>query len=48
MARSLDELPVNAQRYIARIEETLGARAALIGVGPSREQMIRVDEGALV
>ncbi|HEY8600520.1 MAG TPA: adenylosuccinate synthase [Thermomicrobiales bacterium] len=48
MARSLDELPINAQRYIARIEETLGAQAALIGVGPSREQMIRAGEGALV
>jgi adenylosuccinate synthase len=48
MARSLSELPANAQRYIARIEETLGAQAALIGVGPSREQMIRVDEGAFV
>jgi adenylosuccinate synthase len=47
-ARSIDELPVAARRYIEKLEETLGARVALIGVGPSREQMIRVDEGVLV
>jgi adenylosuccinate synthase len=45
--RALADLPTNARRYIARIEETLGARVALIGVGPSREQMIRVDESVL-
>ncbi len=42
-ARTIDELPGNARRYIARIEETLGAQIGLIGVGPWREQMIRVD-----
>ncbi|CAA9590223.1 MAG: Adenylosuccinate synthetase [uncultured Thermomicrobiales bacterium] len=47
-ARSLDELPAAARRYIERIEGSLGARVALIGVGPSREQMIRVDGGVLV
>ncbi len=46
-ARSLDGLPAAARRYIDKIEETLGARVALIGVGPSREQMIRVEAGIL-
>ncbi len=46
-ARSLDELPSNARRYIDRIEEGLGAMVSLVGVGPSREQLIRVDETVL-
>lgn len=46
-ARALDDLPANARRYIEWIEERLGAAVSLIGVGPSREQMIRVDESVL-
>ena len=42
-ARSLGELPSNARRYIDRIEAGLGAMVSLVGVGPSREQLIRVD-----
>ena len=39
-ARSFDDLPVNARRYIERIEELAGARVSAIGVGPGREQTI--------
>lgn len=36
--RSRAELPENAQRYVARIEELLGCRVGLVSVGPDREQ----------
>jgi adenylosuccinate synthase len=41
--RTLDGLPANARRYIARIEALLGAPVGLIGVGPWREQLIVVE-----
>ncbi|MFN8514464.1 MAG: adenylosuccinate synthase [Chloroflexia bacterium] len=46
-ARAIGDLPAAARRYIERIEERLGAAVSLIGVGPSREQLIRVDETVL-
>ncbi len=39
-ARSYADLPANAQRYVARIEELLGRSVGTIGVGPDREQLI--------
>jgi adenylosuccinate synthase len=39
-ARSFDDLPANAQRYIRAIEAISGARFSAIGVGPEREQII--------
>ena len=39
-ARSWAGLPDNARRYVEFIEEFVGARVALIGVGPDREQVI--------
>jgi len=38
--RDFDELPVNAQRYIRRIEELCGARVSVVGVGPGREENV--------
>ncbi|SES24887.1 Adenylosuccinate synthetase [Pedococcus cremeus] len=38
--RSFEELPVNAQRYVLRVEELIGARVSAIGVGPGREQIV--------
>ncbi|HEX6289906.1 MAG TPA: adenylosuccinate synthase [Herpetosiphonaceae bacterium] len=35
-ARSFDDLPPSAQRYLARLEELTGATIALISVGPAR------------
>ncbi|MGN2635453.1 adenylosuccinate synthase [Nocardia takedensis] len=39
-ARTFDELPVNAQNYVLRLEELSGARISCIGVGPGRDQTI--------
>jgi adenylosuccinate synthase len=39
-ARELAELPENAQRYVARIEELCGARVSVIGVGPGRDENV--------
>jgi adenylosuccinate synthase len=39
-ARTLDELPANAQRYVSRIEELCGARVSVVGVGPGREENV--------
>ena len=40
IARSVEEMPEAAQRYIARIEELTGAEVAVVSVGPDREQTI--------
>jgi adenylosuccinate synthase len=39
-ARRLEDLPTNARRYIARIEETVGATIDIISTGPDREETI--------
>ncbi|WP_197319680.1 adenylosuccinate synthase [Saccharomonospora sp. NB11] len=38
--RAFEELPANAQAYVERLEELMGARISAIGVGPGREQTI--------
>ncbi|MBK7722219.1 MAG: adenylosuccinate synthase [Austwickia sp.] len=38
--RAFEELPGNAQRYLDRLEELLGARISVIGVGPGRDEVI--------
>ena len=39
-ARSFADLPANAQAYVARLEELMGARISVIGVGPGRDEVI--------
>ncbi|AIS53541.1 adenylosuccinate synthetase PurA [Thermoanaerobacter kivui] len=39
-AKSFEELPYNAQKYVRRIEELMGIKAAIISVGPERGQTI--------
>ena len=39
-ARSWEELPRNAKRYLERLEELVGAQIGLVSVGPDREQTI--------
>ncbi len=39
-ARSFEELPANAQKYILELERISGARISAIGVGPEREQVV--------
>ncbi len=41
-ARSYDELPENAKTYLRRIEEFTGTKVSIVGVGPKRNQTIRV------
>lgn len=38
--RTFEELPEAAQRYVLRVEELIGARVAVIGVGPGRDEII--------
>ena len=41
-ARTLNDLPVGARRYLSFIEEFVGAPVGVVSVGPGREQTIRV------
>lgn len=43
-ARSYDELPENAKKYLSRIEELTGTKISIVGVGPRRDQTIRVTK----
>jgi len=43
-ARSYEELPENAKVYLKRIEEATGTKVSIVGVGPKRDQTIRVGE----
>ena len=38
--KNFDDLPENAKKYIYAIEETIGCKVAMIGVGPGRTQNI--------
>ncbi|WFD10259.1 adenylosuccinate synthase [Tepidibacter hydrothermalis] len=40
LATTFEELPVNAQKYVQRIEELTGVKASIISVGPKRTQTI--------
>ena len=39
-ARTFEDLPVNAQRYVLAIQEMVGQRVSAIGVGPGRDAII--------
>ncbi|NHN55455.1 adenylosuccinate synthase [Calidifontibacter sp. DB0510] len=39
-ARSYAELPENCRRYVEFIEEQIGARISVIGVGPGRDEIV--------
>ncbi|MDT0270104.1 adenylosuccinate synthase [Streptomyces sp. DSM 44915] len=43
-ARSLSDLPKNAQAYVAALEEMSGARISAVGVGPGRDETIQVHD----
>jgi len=42
-ARSFEDLPPKAQKYIKRITELIGVKSAIIAVGPKREQTIVLE-----
>lgn len=39
-----DRLPVNAQKYVKRLEELVGAKIDLISLGRKREETIKVGK----
>ena len=41
--RKYEDLPENAKKYIAKVEDLIGAPIGIISVGPDREQTIFVD-----
>ena len=38
--RRYEELPANARKYVDLVEQTVGVRVAMIGVGPDRSATI--------
>ncbi|RMF37890.1 MAG: adenylosuccinate synthase, partial [Planctomycetota bacterium] len=46
--RELDELPVNARRYLERIAELIGVPVSIVSVGPDREQTMFVNQDELL
>ena len=43
-ARSYDELPENAKKYLKRIEEFTETKVSIVSVGPKRDQTMRIAE----
>jgi adenylosuccinate synthase len=43
-ARTLADLPANARAYITRVEELVGRRISVVGVGPGREESVVVHD----
>ncbi|MBD7913113.1 adenylosuccinate synthase [Clostridium cibarium] len=43
-ARSYDNLPENAKKYLRRIAEFTETKISIVSVGPKRDQTIRIDE----
>ncbi len=46
-ARTMDDLPINARRYIERLQEETDVPIALVSVSPSRESYITLDDSLL-
>ena len=42
-ARNIQELPINARKYVERIEELTGVKICVASVGPGREETIIVE-----
>jgi adenylosuccinate synthase len=43
-AKSLSDLPINAQEYVKFLEKISGAQISAIGVGPGRDETIVVRD----
>jgi adenylosuccinate synthase len=43
-ARTIDELPTTARRYVERLAALVGAPVAILSIGAQREQTIRLAE----
>ena len=46
--RSLEDLPVNARKYLARLGEIIGRPVEIVSVGPDRDQTMFADSLAQV
>ncbi|MEA3423950.1 MAG: adenylosuccinate synthase [Bacillota bacterium] len=44
LAKSFEELPINAQKYVKKIEEIINVPVKIISVGPKRSQTIMMGE----
>jgi len=42
-AKTMDDLPVNARRYIERLGELAGVKISLVSVGPGRDETIMLE-----
>lgn len=42
--KSFDELPLNAQNYLRKIEEVVGVKISIFSVGPDRNQTVYLEE----
>lgn len=40
LCKSFDELPENCKKYIYRLEELVGCRVSMVGIGPDRSQIL--------
>ncbi|MDN6150940.1 MAG: adenylosuccinate synthetase, partial [Yaniella sp.] len=43
-ARTIEDLPKNAQNYISALEKLAGVRISGVGVGPGRDEVIQVRD----
>lgn len=43
-ARSFNELPENAKKYLNKLEDLIGIPIAVVGVGPNRDQTIVIED----
>jgi adenylosuccinate synthase len=47
-ARSASDLPENARRYVEFLEHALGAPITMVGIGPSRDQLVPLTDSAAI
>ena len=43
-ARKFEDLPINAQAYVRRMQQLIGKPIEIVSVGPEREQVILIDK----
>jgi len=43
-ARRFEDLPMNAQSYVRRMQQLIGKPIEIVSVGPEREQVILIDK----
>jgi adenylosuccinate synthase len=42
MARTIDELPENAQNYVRTLSRVVGVRISILGIGPGRDEVMTI------